>query len=120
MKMELVISGRPISKKNHMQFRIAGGRRFITTSTAYKKFERNALFQLMAIKKKLFTKPVSVTYQFYIQGKYHVDFDNLIAGINDILQKANILVDDDLIVKGSFEKIGGCAGWSTKLSIEEV
>lgn len=114
----IVINGRPISKKNSKQIYKVGGRTIVASSKAYKKFESDALNQLGESKNTI-VNLCTVDYTFYIKGKYHVDLDNLIAGINDILQKAKIIKDDDLISTINARKIGGCGGWSTKISIIE-
>lgn len=90
------------------------------SSKAYIKFEKDALEQLLSQKQVKFDNFITVDYAFYIQGKYHVDVDNLIAGINDILEKSGIIKNDDNIVSGCFKKIGGSAGWSTKITIREL
>ena len=119
MTVSFTITGRPISKKNSKQLIRVGGRIVPISSKAYLRFEKDALMQLLPYRKYRFNRTIKVEYHFYIQGKYHVDGDNLMAGINDILQKSGIILDDDLIIEGCFKKYGGSAGWSTKISISD-
>ena len=88
-------------------------------SKTWTKFVEDAGYQLLAQKHHLVVSFCKIDYTFYIKGKYHVDLDNLIVSINDLLQDVNILKDDDLVMEITAKKIGGCGGWSTKISIEE-
>lgn len=119
MKLSLTILGRPIAKKNSKRLITVRGRVIPISSKAFMQFEHDALMQLLPYRKYKFDKPVTIDYEFFIQGKYHVDVDNLISSLNDIVQKSGILVDDDLIYKGTFIKRGGSSGWSTKIRISD-
>lgn len=116
MNKQITITGRPIVKKNSKQVFKTNGRIIVTTSKAYKRFEAEALQQLLTARKH--TGLVSVHCDFYVKGKYRVDGDNLYTSITDILQEAKIIQDDVHIMRGSWHKIPGCSGWSTKITIE--
>lgn len=112
------ITGRPISKKNSRRIIQAGGRPRVIPSKAYVKFHVNALEQLMTQRKRPpFTGPVYVKYTFHIKGKYRVDVDNLMSSINDCLEDAYIIENDNQIVTGEFHKIGRADDWHTEITI---
>jgi len=113
--MQIEILGRPISKKNSRR----NFHRVSLPSIAFVKFEKYALEQLRGYKQK-FEGPIIVSYTFYMKGKLDSDFDNMIGGINDILQDAGIIDNDKNIIMGSFLKVAGCPDWSTELNIKAV
>jgi len=90
-------------------------------SEAYENFKSVAIPQLKALTYsrdfKIIDSAVRVDYVFYRKGKYKQDFDNAIASINDILQDAGIIVDDELIQEGTFKRYVGCSEWKTELEI---
>ena len=97
-----------------------GRRQFLIPSEAYAKFEKEALYEIrgqIPLGFKTFEQKVHVDYKFTIKGNYHVDVDNLVSGVNDILQKGGILLDDDLIVDGCFSKESGGAEWNTEIVV---
>lgn len=114
--MQLTILGRPISKKNS---RIALRNGMNIPSKAYRAFEKLALDQLGS-RYELLRGQVVARYTFYMKGKLDADCDNMIAGINDILQKAGIIEDDCYIVAGTFEKVAGHGDWKTVIDLESL
>lgn len=113
---------RPISKKNSKRWLMRGRRPFLIPSEAYEKFEKEALFQIrnqLGADFKTFDQPVSATYNFVLKGRIKADVDNLISGINDILEKAGVVSDDDFIVCGAFSKSQGAPDWTTYIEIED-
>ncbi len=116
----ITLTSRPISKKNSKQWIKRGGRQYLIPSTAYGKFEKEALNEIrgqIPLGFKTFEQKVHVDYKFTIKGNYHVDVDNLVSGVNDILQKAGIILDDDLITDGCFSKWAGGAEWKTEIVV---
>lgn len=111
---EIELLGRPISKKRNYR-RSRNGRMYL--SSTWKKWQEDALWQLRKYKVK-HTGPIKVDYTFFVKGKYKVDLDNLIAGINDILQEAGIIDDDKNIVRIEATKEVGWRVWSTLISIK--
>jgi len=111
----ITLTGRPIAKKNN--YRSMKGRVFL--SPAWKRWETNALWQLKSYKTK-HTGLISVRYVFGIKGKYSVDLDNMIAGINDVLQKAEIIDDDKNIVSIKADKVSGESDWTTGIWIKDI
>ncbi len=118
---KITIKGRVISKKNSKQiFRNRyTGKPFIKSSDAYSDFENDALKQLCNCKACFFGK-VRVDYVFEVKGQMRIDVDNAIASINDILQQAGVIDDDNNVVKGSFEKINGMKEWNTHIEISKI
>lgn len=119
-ELSLSIDGRPISKKNSRRF-IPSRKRGILSlpSESYEHFAESAGWQLKTVKTR-FTLPVSIAYVFEMKGHLDADVDNLIAGVNDILQRAGIIENDSLIYEGSFAKFHGAEAWRTRLTIREL
>lgn len=118
--IKLIIKGRPASKKNSR--RIFG--KVSLPSVAYERFQAEAVLQIREeMHKKGWTKisiPVRIDYVFFQKGRMRQDVDNAMGSVNDVLQDAGLIQDDNLIVKGTFEKIGGCPNWSTYITIRNL
>jgi len=115
---------RPISKKNSKRWLMRGRRPFLIPSKAYESFEKEAVFQIQQQIKHAypgfepFATPISATYFFVLKGRLRADVDNLMASINDVLQKAGVIVDDNLIVMGAFHKEQG-KDWHVQVELED-
>lgn len=114
--MRITIIGRPISKKNSKQLIPVRGRTIMIPSKAYNQFRKDALKQI--IPNGQIADPYYVRYEFQMKGKLDTDIDNMIAGINDILQEAGVFKDDKLIKKIEAVKVGGYDDWKTIIEIE--
>lgn len=125
------IHGRPASKKNSRRiFRNRHtGRPINLPSVAHEEFKTNALAELRKLVSSLnrskpgfvmFTKPVFIYYIFFIKGKSLQDADNAIASINDVLQGAEVVKDDKLIIAGGFVQLRGYKDWKTEVQIYEL
>ena len=120
MNSTFEIKGRPASKKNSKQIFRVGNRTIIAPSTAYTRFEKYALEQLLPYRAKgTFTGPIRVVYYFYQLGRLSQDVDNAMASINDVLQKSGIIDDDKNIKQGSFF-ICSADKWFTEVVIESI
>lgn len=124
--LKIVLPGeRVISKKNS---KVVGrnrytGKTFVTSSDAFAAFETVALLSFRSQKPPHFqplTGDLRADYLFRLKGGLTIDVDNAMASINDILQKAGIIVNDDQITKGGFEKVRGCADWYTEVTLTEL
>lgn len=119
--INLLIVGRPISKKNSRLWIKRGVKRFLVPSKAYSTFETDAIIQIKKQTKgalrPIFSNEVYVDYEFRMKGSIRADTDNLMVGINDILQKAGVIADDNLITGGFFNKISGYKDWETNVVI---
>lgn len=116
--MKIVIHGRPISKKNSKQLIPVRGRTIMIPSTAYNKFRKEALKQIVV--RTRIASPYVLSYRFEMKGKLDTDIDNMIAGINDILQETGIIDDDKNIVQITAHKTSGFADWRTIIEVETV
>lgn len=99
IKISFELPFRIISKKNSKQVVTAGnGRRYVVSSDSFKDFEQTALEYLRYVVlpkiKELPQPPYQVSYDIRFKGKYEADLDNLIASINDVMEKAGIITND--------------------------
>jgi Holliday junction resolvase RusA-like endonuclease len=91
-KLVLEFSGHIPAKKNSVVLTRYGKR----PSKAYERWEKAELATLRDT--PAIPGPVSISYDFWIRGKESpalFDLDNIIASINDLLQKAEIISGDD-------------------------
>jgi Holliday junction resolvase RusA-like endonuclease len=112
----MVITGRPISKKRNY-LRAKNGRMYL--SKAYKTWETDALWQLKKYK-EVHQGKLMANYVFQMKGRLSTDLDNMVAGVNDVLQKAGIIQDDKDIVCIHAEKFGGYKDWKTIIEITDL
>lgn len=110
------LKGRPISKKRSYK-RSSSGRLYL--DKRYKQWQEDALWQLKAYKEH-YSKPIQVNYVFRGKGMYRFDLDNAVVGINDILQDAGIIENDNLIVSINAQKYQGYAEWETLIEVLEI
>lgn len=103
--LHFLIIGNPVTKKNSQQIMMnpKTKRPFIMPSSKYKKYERDAVGQLLLqIVKTDITEPidypVNVKCLFFMETKRKCDASNLIESIDDILVKAGILADDNYTI----------------------
>lgn len=92
---------RIIAKKNSKQVVNNGGRIFVISSKAYREFEETTV-QLLGytVSPKIgatLKPPYTCSYDIYFKGRYEADLDNLIASINDCIEKAGIIENDKYI-----------------------
>lgn len=121
-EIEFIITGRPASKKNS-RVNLPDGRSF--PSKAYRTFNKDAQLQMLQLISRIhrlgfetpIKTPVMIDYFFHQRGKYRQDVSNAMASIEDCLQDARVIEDDDLIEAGTFAKKGGADEWSTFIRI---
>lgn len=84
------------SKKNSQQLFInkKTGKRFISQSELYKKFEQNCGYFLNKYKTNINT-PVNIKATFYVPDRRKRDLTNLENAIADILVKYKVIADDN-------------------------
>ena len=95
-KLTLEFSGTIPPKKNSLRRVMRGGRLLSIPSKAHEAWELRELASLAGA--PTISGPVAISYDFWIGGKEiprPFDFDNAIASINDLLQKAAIISGDD-------------------------
>ena len=89
---ECIIGGRPIVKKNTKRF--ARGK--VYYSEKFKIWESSALSELPAIRDTI-TEPAILQLGFLFKDRQgEPDVSNLVEGVQDVLQKAEIIKDDKL------------------------
>ena len=103
----LIIEGRVASKKNSKQIIRRAGRTFLISSSAFTRFKNEAVRQIREQTKDFYTQKIKVKYNFHIKGDLRIDIDNAIASINDILQDAHVIIDDDNIIEIEAAKSNG-------------
>lgn len=119
--IDIVLVGRPASKKNSRQMVFRQGRHFSFPSKAYARFHTDAMVQLLqqkgAWKIKQFDQPVGINYLFKQKGNYKQDLDNAITSINDVLQDFGIITDDTLVHMITARKEAHATEWETCVKI---
>ncbi len=115
MRYEFVINGRPASKKNSRR----NFGRVSLPSEAYIKFESNALSQLLPMGLKTMTEPLGIIAHFKTKGKYRQDLDNALSSIFDVLTKAKVIQDDDLIKEAHVTTECGYDEFSTEIVLTD-
>lgn len=93
--MHITINTIPRTKKNSSQIIVFKGKPRLIPSKYYKEFEQNCLMQIMGIYKKQINIPVNVKAVFYMPTKRRVDLTNLLEALDDMLVKAEVLLDDN-------------------------
>lgn len=106
---ELVIYGRPTTKKNSSRVVRNGGYTRVLPSKAYTAYEADALKQLAFYRKRCYVAGlVEVSCKYYMPDKrWWPDLVGLLQATSDILTKANIIDDDSHIVNYDGSEIVG-------------
>lgn len=120
MTTKITIKGRPISKKNSKQIARWGDKLGLRSSKPFYLFEENALYQIRGQWSEKHLGPIRVDYLFKIKGQSILDFDNAIASVNDILQKAGVIGNDKMIMKGCYKKTLGNPDWVSEITITDI
>ena len=89
---KIVIPLDPRTKKNHQQVVLKNGRPRVVQNTAYRQYERDALYFL---KPQGYNGPLNIRCLFYMKTRRKVDLTNLLAAIDDILVGAGTIEDDN-------------------------
>lgn len=117
MQTEIIFNGRVPSLKNARRIVRLHGRLITIPSLAWAKFER-FVKQEYPKRESPIEEPYEIEYKLYLKGKGFQDFDNIIAGINDLLQKLNYITDDRHIHRATVTKIIGADEYLSKVSIK--
>ena len=91
--MQITIPLDPKTKKNSQQIITVKGRHIIVPSSAYKKYEKEAIKYFPEV--ETIDKPVNVKCLFYMQTKRRVDLTNLLECADDVLVNGGVLADDN-------------------------
>ena len=97
MIQKYIISLPPITKKNSQQILTnrRTGKPFIAPSSAYKRYEQQAMLYLHPKPKTPLEGRYNVRLLFYMPTRRKVDKTNLESAIMDVLVDAKILADDN-------------------------
>jgi len=112
------IYGRIPSKKNSKRIVRNGGKTFVISSKNWMDFEKAQLPRIEALSN--LKSPYKVDYKFYLKGKGNTDIDNMMAGINDLFEKAGVIDNDKNILHVTAEKIIGADEYKAEVTIFEV
>ena len=87
----------PRTKKNHQVIRrnIKTGAPFVSTSDAYKAYQKAALMLIPPGARQHIDYPVNIKAVYYMQTRRRVDRPNLENALLDILVDAGVLADDN-------------------------
>jgi len=109
MTTNIILLGRPITKKNHQQMVVAGnGRKFLIQSKAYRLYEKDCLKQLMYLYKgKTIEGKLSMKALYYMPTKARPDLLNLLQATSDIIEKAKVIENDKNIYSFDGSRIMG-------------
>jgi Holliday junction resolvase RusA-like endonuclease len=119
--MRITLYGKPITKKNSMQIISCGGRPRLIQSKAYRDYEKGCLEQMGfegCYVKEPINEKIKVTCLYYLKDNRKTDLTNLLAATHDILQKAEIIEDDALIVNLDGSRIVGVDKDNPRVEIE--
>lgn len=105
MIQKYIISLPPITKKNSQQILTnhRTGKPFIAPSSAYKRYEEQALYFLTQKPKTPLAGRYRVTAVFYMPTRRRVDLTNLLEAAHDTLVAAKILADDNNTIIASVD-----------------
>ena len=95
----IILPGRPATKKNSGRIVQKGKLKILLPSEAFEKYENECLWRLTRYKKYKFDMPVQMQCVYYLPDKAHYpDLVGLMQATADILEKAQILDNDRLVV----------------------
>lgn len=105
MIQKYIISLPPITKKNSQQILTnhRTGKPFIAPSSAYKRYEEQAIYFLTPKPKTPLAGRYRVTAAFYMPTRRSVDLTNLLEAAHDTLVAAKILADDNNTIIASVD-----------------
>lgn len=105
MIQKYIISLPPITKKNSQQILTnhRTGKPFIAPSSAYKRYEQQAIYFLTPKPKTPLAGRYRVTAAFYMPTRRSVDLTNLLEAAHDTLVAAKILADDNNTIIASVD-----------------
>ena len=120
MTTNIILLGRPITKKNHQQIVVSGnGRRFVIQSKAYRQYEKDCLRMLdFLYQGKTITGQLSMKCLYHMPTKARPDLLNLLQATSDILEKAKVIENDKNIYSFDSSRIMGVDKLNPRVEIE--
>jgi Holliday junction resolvase RusA-like endonuclease len=119
--IKLILTGRPITKKNHQEIYIntRTGKRFPRQSAAYRQYEESCLWQLKRYRGEMITGPVWVKALYYMDSRRSwPDMLGLMEATADILEKGRIIANDKFIESWDGTRIMGVDKGNPRVEIE--
>lgn len=113
-ELKITIPGQTIVKKNSRRLVKIGKFPKSLPSKQYELWAEQALWHLKRYPKWAAGYPVAIGFFFYRQDRRRFDFSNLVQGPEDVLQQAEIIVDDDMnhIIPVIINRPGIGYGWA--------
>lgn len=93
--MKFILNVTPRTKKNSSQLIFVGGKPRIIPSKKYREFETECLWQIPSKLRKKIDYPINIKAVFYMQSRRRVDLTNLLEALDDMLVKAEVIIDDN-------------------------
>ena len=103
-----------------MQAMCIGGKPRLLQSKLYLAYEKDVLKQLWAVGNRQFDTPVHVVCIYWLPDKRRRDLTNLLAATHDILEKSQLIQNDDLIMSVDGSRIAGIDRQSPRCEITIV
>jgi len=102
--MKIILFGIPRTKKNSQQIIThRSGRKFIIQSKLYLQWEKDCLRQITGPLKVKIDYPVNLKVLIYKKDKRRSDLCNYLAAVQDMLVKAEVLLDDNWNIVASVD-----------------
>lgn len=106
--IKIVLPGRPATKKNSGRIVRRGKATMLLPSEAFTRYENECLWRLRRYREYKFELPVHMQCLYYLPDKAHYpDLVGLMQATADILEKAQILENDRLIISWNGTCIAG-------------
>ncbi|WP_229711289.1 hypothetical protein [Pectinatus frisingensis] len=97
--LKIILFGRPATKKNGSRIMRRGKATRLLPSEAFVKYENECLWQLKRYQKYKFELPIRIQCIYYLPNKANYpDLVGLMQATADILEKAQVIENDRLIV----------------------
>jgi len=115
----ITFTGRIPSLKNAKRIVRIHGRLRIVPSVAWNTYARFVKQNYPKLETPV-TAPYEIIYNINLKGKGFQDIDNILAGINDLLQELNYITDDKHIYKVTANKVIGSDEYITHVEIKSL
>lgn len=117
--LNIILAGRPITKKNHSRMIVVGGRRMLIPSKQYKAYEDACGWQIRTQwSGQAIGRPVSIAASYYLTNrKGWPDLVGLEQATADILQHFGVLQDDGYIADWDGSRICGIDALQPRVEI---
>ena len=108
--IEYTITGHPYVKKSNQKvvFNRSMGRQIKVNTPAYRAWAEAAMWQIKSqgIPDEPIDQPINLCCRFYLKTRGRVDLSALYEGIQDVLVKMGVLIDDNYTIVASHDGSG--------------